>query len=165
MKTGIFYGSTTGNTANAAQQIGALLTGARTIPVKEAVKASFEACGLLILGTSTWGLGDLQDDWSDSLDSLRAADLRGKKVAIFGLGDQVGHPDSFVDAMGTLYEMAVAAGATVVGKWPTDDYDFLASAAVDGDQFLGLPLDEENQAAFTEERIAAWVEQLLAEAF
>ncbi|MCK4623354.1 MAG: flavodoxin [Desulfuromonadales bacterium] len=165
MKTGIFYGSTTGNTANAAQQIGALLTGAQSMPVEDAVKASFEACGLLILGTSTWGLGDLQDDWSDSLDSLRAADLRGKKVAIFGLGDQLGYPDTFVDAMGTLYETAVAAGATVIGKWPTDDYDFLASAAVNGDQFLGLPLDEENQAAFTEERIAAWVEQLLAEAF
>ena len=80
----------------------------------------------------------------------------GVMSACFAFGIAAGKP---------IAEMAIAAGATVVGRWPTDDYDFLASAAVDGDQFLGLPLDEENQAAFTEKRIAAWVEQLLAEAF
>ena len=163
MKTGIFYGSTTGNTEKAAGKIEALLAGAQVMPVVNAGKADFEDCDLLVLGTSTWGAGDLQDDWSEALDSLRAADLKGKKVALFGLGDQIAYPDTFVDGMGTLHEAAVAAGATIVGKWPAADYDFLVSEAEEDDQFFGLPLDEENQADFTDDRIGAWVKQLLTE--
>lgn len=165
MKTGIFYGSTTGNTENAAGKIGDLLAGSQVMPVGDVSKANFEEYDLLVLGASTWGAGDLQDDWSEALDSLRAADLRGKKVALFGLGNQLAYPDTFVDGMGTLHETAVAAGATIVGKWSAADYDFLVSEAEDDGQFFGLPLDEENQADLTDDRINAWVGQLLTEIF
>ncbi len=164
MKTGVFYGSTTGNTENAAVQICSLIAGSYMTSITDAVRADLEACDLLVLGTSTWGMGDLQDDWSDNLESLRAANLQGKKVAFFGLGDQAGYPDTFVDGMRELYDAAVEAGATVIGKCSDDGYDYVDSAAVEDGQFLGLVLDQENQPELTEERIQTWVDQLLREA-
>ena len=164
MKTGIFYGSTTGNTENAANLICALIGGSQMIPIGEAERADFKACDLLILGASTWGLGDLQDDWADSLDCLRHANLKGKKVALFGLGDQESYPGTFVDGIKTLHDASVEAGAAIVGRWSTDGYEFQDSAAFVEGQFLGLPLDEENQAELTDERIRIWADQILREA-
>jgi len=51
----------------------------------------------------------------------------------------------------------------VVGRWPTAGYDFAASQAVDGDHFLGLALDQHHQPVLTEERIDAWLAQILPE--
>ncbi|MEA3544697.1 MAG: flavodoxin [Thermodesulfobacteriota bacterium] len=163
MKTGIFYGSTTGNTKNAADQICALIGGSQATPIEDAVRTDLEACDLLFLGASTWGLGDLQDDWADSLASLSGADLKGKKVALFGLGDQESYPGTFVDGIKDLHDASVEAGATIVGLCSGDGYDFQDSTAFVNDQFLGLPLDEENQSELTEERIQAWVDQVIRE--
>ena len=164
MKTGIYYGSTTGNTENAANLICALIGGSQVAPIGDAVRADLEACDLLILGASTWGLGDLQDDWSDSLASLSSSNLKGKKVALFGLGDQEIYPGTFVDGMKELHDASVEAGATVIGLCSGDDYDFQDSAAFVDNQFLGLPLDDDNQAELTEERIRVWIDQVLEEA-
>lgn len=164
MKTGIFYGSTTGNTESAAHLICALIGGSQVTPIEDAVRADLEACKLLFLGASTWGLGDLQDDWADSLAGLSGANLKGKKVALFGLGDQETYPGTFVDGIKDLYDASVEAGATIVGLCSGDGYDFQDSAAFEEGQFLGLPLDEENQSELTEERIQTWVDQVLREA-
>lgn len=164
MKTGIFFGSTTGNTENVALQICALISGSRMSPVADAVRTDFEACDLVVLGASTWGFGDLQDDWADNLESLRAANLQGKSVAIFGLGDQIGFPDTFVDGIRDLHDAAVDAGAKIIGKCSADDYECSGSAALEEGQFLGLPLDQDNQAELIEERIHVWVDRLLREA-
>ena len=164
MKTGIFYGSTTGNTESAAHLICALIGGSQVTPIEDAVRADLEACDLLILGASTWGLGDLQDDWADSLASLSGADLKGKTVALFGLGDQEAYPGTCVDAIKDLHDAAVEAGATIVGLCSGAGYEFQDSTAFTDGQFLGLPLDEENQSELTEERIQIWVDQILREA-
>ena len=66
--------------------------------------------------------------------------------------------------MKALHDLALAAGATIVGKWPDKGYDYSASAAVEGDYFLGLPLDVENQDQLTEQRLDAWVSLLQEEA-
>jgi flavodoxin I len=79
-----------------------------------------------------------QPSWEEFLPQLVDADLSGKTIAIFGLGDQKKYPNEFVDAIGLLHDAFVAAGARVVGRWPTDGYEFAASQAVDGDEFLGL---------------------------
>jgi flavodoxin I len=166
MKIGIFYGSTTGNTALIAQQLAERVPTARLYPIAQATRADLEACDLLILGTSSWRAeGDrLQNDWNDAYDCLREAQLEGKKVALYGVGDQLRYPDAFVDGMKALHDLAVAAGATVIGKWPDEGYDYSASAAVEGDFFLGLPLDIENQNQLTEQRLADWVSLLQKEA-
>ena len=166
MKIGIFYGGSTGNTALIAQRLAERITTARLYPIANATRADLESCDLLILGTSSWhDAGDrLQNDWNDAYDCLREAQLEGAKVALYGVGDQVGYPDAFVDGMKALHDLAVAAGATIIGKWPDKGYDYSASAAVEGDYFLGLPLDVENQDQLTEQRLAAWVSLLQQEA-
>lgn len=160
MKAGIFYGSTTGYTESAAEEIATLWPDAQLTPISDAQKSDLEACDVLILGVSTWGIGDVQDEWDDALKQFKEANLSGKKVAIFGLGDQVGYADSFVDAMGVLYDASLEAGATCVGMWPTSDYDFDASTAVREGVFVGLPLDEHNQSDLSEQRMKDWIAQI-----
>jgi hypothetical protein len=49
--------------------------------------------------------------------------LSGRKVAVFGCGDQHGYGDYFCDAMEELYSSFAAAGCDMVGAWPTDGYE------------------------------------------
>jgi flavodoxin I len=159
---GIFYGSSTGNTEEAAkqiqQEIGA--DAAEVFNVANASTADLEKFDNLIFGCSTWGIGDMQDDFEDFLSEISNANLEGKKVAIFGYGDQDTYPDSFVDAIGEIYENIQGKGCEVIGKVATDDYDYDDSRAEIAGEFVGLPLDEENQSNMTDDRIEKWVQFL-----
>lgn len=157
MKTGIFYGSTTGTTESVAEKVGALL-GADVMPATEIDKV--EDYDFVIFATSTWGMGDLQDDWMGALDTLVTKNLSGKKVGLIGVGDQSSFGDTFVDGIGTIYEAIKDKGITLVGKTSTDGYDFSSSKAAEDDEFIGLVIDENNQSELTEERINAWVEKV-----
>ena len=157
---GIFYGSSTGNTEVAAEKIKALLgKEAETNNIDTAEKEEIEKFDYLIFGTSTWGIGDMQDDWEDFLDVLEEVDFGKKKVALFGMGDQVNFTESFVDGMGTIYD-TIYDRVTIVGAWPLDGYTFKESAAVKNGKFVGLALDKENQQDLTDERLKKWVEIL-----
>ena len=160
MATGIFYGSNGGATERIAELIKDKLgIDADLIDIGEAEVADFDKYDKLILGSSTWGEGDLQDDWESFWEDFKGIDLSGKTVALFGVGDQEGYPDNFCDAMGTIYRQAVENGANVVGTgWSTEGYDFDESTAVVDGAFVGLCLDEDNQDDLTEERVEMWVE-------
>lgn len=160
MTVHVIYGSDSGRTKAAAGKIAAKLD-AKVINISDATVADFEGCDLLVLGSPTYGEGDLQADWESGVDVLGEADLSGKKVALFGLGDQNTYPDSFVDAMGTLYDAVLEKGAEVVGFTDTKGYEFEGSTAVRDGQFVGLVLDQDNQAGKSEKRIAAWTSQIL----
>jgi flavodoxin I len=112
MTVHVIYGSDSGRTKAVAGKIAAKLDG-KIIDVSNATTADFEACDLLVLGSPTYGEGDLQADWETGIDVLAEADLTGKKVALFGLGDQSTYPDSFADTIGTLYDVVVERGAEV----------------------------------------------------
>ncbi|WP_235263462.1 flavodoxin domain-containing protein [Nitrincola sp. A-D6] len=86
-------------------------------------------------------------------------DLSGVKIALFGLGDQIGYGEWFQDAMGALHDLLRSAGAEMQGYWPVEGYDFEASKALtdDGQQFVGLALDEDGQSGQTEERLEKWL--------
>lgn len=101
------------------------------------------------------------DDWLYS--ELPNADLSGKKVALFGLGDSAGYSGNFCDSVGELYDCFTARGATVVGFTDQDGYDHYDSKAIRDDKFCGLMCDEQNQMDQSEDRATAWVEQLKAE--
>lgn len=163
MKTiGIFYGSTTGATEAVAQEI-ARQCGVGAADVRDVSKmtaGALAAYDVILFGSSTWGAGDLQDDWYGGIDVLRGCDLRGKTVALFGCGDSESYPDTFCGALGTLYDAARAAGAHVVGTVPVDDYSFEDSDAVRDGVFVGLALDEVNEGAKTQARISAWLADL-----
>lgn len=158
--TGIIFGSSTGNTENAARIIAEKIEGSVLKSVTDIDSEFLERCSSLVLGTSTWGSGELQDDWEKGAEILKQSDLSGKKVALFGLGDQAEWADTFVDAMGILYDIVKDKGAAVVGSWGTEGYSFAQSAAVEGGKFVGLVLDDNNQSELTEERIEKWVQSI-----
>ena len=122
----------------------------------------------LICGAPTWHTGaDEQRSgtaWDEFLyDRLPSLDLSGKKVAIFGLGDQGSYGDNFCDAAGELYDCFSAQGATMVGLTATDDYDYSDSKALRDGKFCGLLCDEDNEYDKSEGRANDWVEQLKGE--
>jgi flavodoxin I len=162
---GLFFGSSTGATAAAAQLIQAAFARRFGIEVELFDIADYfleemTSFDYLILGIPTWNIGQLQRDWENVVEAFDQLDLSGKHAALFGLGDQTGYPDTFVDAMIFLADLMEARGATLAGAWPTDGYTFARSWAVRGDRFVGLVLDDDNQAALTAGRIETWVEQL-----
>lgn len=164
---GLFYGSSTCYTEMAGEKIRAVLGEDRVdmfnIADEPVITAQFY--DYLIFGIPTWDYGELQEDWEEIWDELPELDLRGKAVALYGLGDQVGYPEWFLDAMGYLHAQLLARGARPCGYWPTEGYEFEASQALtpEGDQFVGLALDEENEFELTEERIARWCDQITRE--
>lgn len=160
MNVKVIYGSDAGCTRAVASRIAKKIN-ATALNITKASSEDMESADLLILGCPTYGLGDLQCDWEDRLNVLESADLSRSKVAIFGTGDQISYPDSFVDAIGILYDIVVNKGATVVGFTDPKGYDFSNSAALRDGQFVGLALDEDNQSSKTEGRITEWIAQLM----
>ena len=168
MKIGLFYGSTTCYTEMAAEKIRGII-GEDLVDihnVKETPLSLMAYYDLLLLGISTWDFGEIQEDWNELWEDIATTPMKGKVVALFGLGDQEGYGEWFLDAMGLLHDELKTAGAEFVGFWPNDDsYEFEASKALteDKSQFVGLALDEDSQYELSDERIATWVEQVLVE--
>ncbi|SMF63902.1 flavodoxin I [Alteromonadaceae bacterium Bs31] len=166
-EVGLFFGSDEGNTESVAYKIQAAF-GEDMIDVLDVANvtqlefANFEK---LIFGIPTWDFGQIQSDWDDFWADLEEIDFSGKTVALFGLGDQFGYGDFFLDAMGMLHDVIVANGATVIGHWPTEGYEFDASKAklADQDVFVGLALDEDQQPELTGQRLYAWCQQVANE--
>lgn len=164
-KTGVFYGSTTGTTESVARMIANKL-GISSGDVYDVSKLTADVAGsyeALILGTSTWGDGELQDDWYDGIKVLKGMDLSGKTVALFGCGDSESYADTFCDGMGILFNDLKDSGCRFIGAVSDADYTYCSSAAVTDGYFVGLAIDDINESDKTEERITAWTEMLKAE--
>ena len=156
-KTGIFYGSATGVTAEVARKIGKAL-GVEDADIHDVQQTAPDRLGdydLLVLGSSTWNNGELEDDWYDFVAGAESLDLSGKTIALFGCGDET-MSDTFCDAVGELYDRLKGTGATFVGQYNADGYHFDHSKAADGTTLRGLVLDEVNHADLTDKRIADW---------
>lgn len=161
-KVGIFYGSSSGETEDIANQIKSEL-GDDIADVKNIVMANEEDMNQyenLIFGTSTWRDAGLQYDWEFYQEMLDNIDFSGKKVALFGTGDQLNYPDNFVDAMRILFDKIKANNGEVVGFVDKDGYRFNKSAAIEDDKFVGLPIDESNEFDKTAARIQMWCKKL-----
>lgn len=162
-KIGIFYGSTTGITEEAANTIARKLN-MPSSDVHDVSKISAEKVApyeLLILGTSTWGAGELQDDWYGAVKILKTCDLSSKEIALFGCGDSCSYADTFCDGIGLLYDELKDSGAKFVGdKVDASEYNFTSSVAVADGNFVGLPLDEINEPEKTASRIDAWLDKI-----
>ena len=157
--TGIFYGSTTGNTEQLANDIAAQLGVASEDihNVGESSADDVDGYDVLLLGSSTWGAGDLQDDWYDFLDGLKAKDLSGKKVGLFGCGDSGSYPDTFCGALADIHDQLQGTGCTFIGAYTPEDYDVKDSPVCENGQFVGLAIDESDPDK-TDARVAAWTE-------
>lgn len=160
-KTGIFYGSTTGTTAAIAADIARKL-GVNEADVHNVSETSPDAFGkydVLILGTSTWGSGDLQEDWYDFISGIEVLDLKRKKIALFGCGDET-MSDTFCNAVGTLYDRLQPTGATFIAPYDTVGYSFNSSSAVRDGIGVGLLLDEVNHPEATGIRLQGWINEI-----
>ena len=169
-KVGIFFGTDTGNTRRIAKDISKILgtVADKPVNVRNASVTDMQAYDVLILGTPTYGEGQLPglstgnatESWEEFLPKLAGQDFSGKKVAIYGLGNQKSYPNEFIDAVFYVYEQFKDCGATLIGAWDIEGYHFKASKAVVDGRFVGLALDQENQKDLTPERLNTWLEML-----
>jgi len=167
---GVYYSTSTGNTETIAGYIADAVGSGDAEEIGDASDDTITGSDYLIVGAPTWHTdaesersGTTWDEWL--YETLPNLDMDGKKVAIFGCGDQESYGDYYCDAAGELYDQFKAKGATIFGMTSTDGYNHAASKAeVDG-KFVGLMCDEDNQYDESEPRAQAWVAQLKEEGF
>lgn len=170
-KIGIFFGTDSGSTRLIAKLMAKKLgedLAAKPLNVNRIVVNDMLQYDVLILGTPTYGEGQLPGkstkivagSWEEFLPQLKANDMAGKTVAIYGLGDQQKYSERFADSLFLLYSHLLACGARVIGSWSTHGYEFEKSKSVVDDNFVGLILDQSNQRLLTEQRIDTWLAQI-----
>ncbi len=163
----IFYGSSTCYTEMASEKIAAEI-GEERVDIYNIANEPIATASLyknIIMGIPTWDYGELQEDWEEVWPELDKLNLEGKKIALFGLGDQLGYPEWFLDSMGYLHDKLITRNATIIGYWPNTGFNFTSSKALTEDKtlFVGLALDDENEFDKTPERIRIWCEKILPE--
>lgn len=170
-KIGIFFGTDTGNSRKVAKTIHKQLGDAladKPVNINKAGIDDLLAYDVLIIGTPTYGDGELPgltagtstESWEEFMPNIAGADFSGKTIALYGLGDQEGYPDNFVDAMGMLYDAFADCGAEFVGFTSTAGFTFNSSKAAIEDEFVGLVLDEDNQKELSEQRLQDWLQAI-----
>ena len=160
MSTAIFFASSTGNSEEIANKIASALGEIEVFDLAGTKIEKINDYEKVILGGSTWGDGELNDDWEDAWGDFCKLDLSNKTIALFGLGDQESYSDEFCSALGIIYEQINKSGAKIVGFTSTDGYYHDASKAQIDDKFVGLIIDEDNQSDLTDERINNWVNEI-----
>ena len=164
MRIKLVYGSDTGNTELVTADLVKLLDKdeVEVKTVDKITEEDWQSHFNYLLGIPTWYDGELQSDWEDYFEEFKKIDFTGKKVAIFGLGDQIGYDEWFCDGIGILGKVVIENGGKLLGYTQKDSsYDFDESLALADDSTLyGLALDEDNQPELTNERLKKWVIQI-----
>ena len=164
-KVAIIYSFNTQKSQKVAEKIVATFgeKNIEAINAEELTKDIFEKFDNFILSAPTWFDGELPNYWDEFVPDLEEMDLANKTFAVFGLGDQKGYPENFCDAIGILVEILEECGANIIGRTNLDGYTYESSKAERSGQFLGLPIDQENQGRLTNGRVESWVNQLKKE--
>ena len=161
MDIGIYFGSMTGHTENVSDLISDFFHETTSVDyIENFTPEALSKFDLIIFGIPTWNVGELESSWEEFFPSLDNFDFSNKIVTIFGLGDQANYPDTFLDAMGILYDKLIDRHAIVIGKWQLVYYYFSDSLGFQDGFFVGLALDEDNQLDKTDKRIKTWIVQL-----
>ena len=164
-KTAIIYSFNTKKTGKVAERIKEAFNDdmVEMVNAEKISEALFMSFDQIIMGVPTWFDGELPNYWDEFVPALEDLDLSGKKVALYGLGDQKGYPENFLDGVGLMAKILEKCDAILVGFTSVEGYEFESSLAKRGDQFAGLAIDYENQGSMNKERIATWVESLKKE--
>ncbi|MDY0052708.1 MAG: flavodoxin [Aliarcobacter sp.] len=160
MSTAIFFASNSGNSEEIASKISSELNDIEVFDLAKNKIEKINDYNKIILGGSTWGDGELNDDWEDAWVDFCKLDLSSKTIALFGLGDQESYSDEFCSALGIIYEQVNSMGAKIIGFTSCEGYYHDASKAQIDDKFVGLVIDEDNQDDLTDERIKNWVNEI-----
>ncbi|MEE4115036.1 MAG: flavodoxin [Marinilabiliaceae bacterium] len=169
-QVGIFYGPAGGSTEAVANKIAALI-GADKCVTKAVSMASVDDLaefeniifGIATIGNETWNSEPLKSGWFSFMNDLEKADLSGKTIALYGLGDHIRYADHFVDAMGELKKVLAGKNVKLIGQVDAADYTFRDSKALEGDKFVGLPIDQDFEESLTDQRISSWIKELKKE--
>ena len=170
-KIGIFFGTDSGTTRLIAKKMAKVLGSDLTDKPLNVNRISIDDMlkyQALILGTPSYGEGILpgkstgvkDGSWDEFIPLLESIDLSDKVIALYGLGDQEKYSQHFADALFQLYSVLKKQGATLIGEWSTDGYDFEQSKSVVDDKFVGLVIDHGLQGLLTDQRINTWLEQI-----
>lgn len=164
-KTAIIYSFNTKKTGKIAERIREALGEKQVemVNAEELTEELFMSFDQIIMGVATWFDGELPNFWDEFVPALEEMDMKDKKIALFGLGDQKGYSENFIDGVGVMAEILEDQNAKLVGFTSTDGYEFEGSRALRGNQFCGLAIDYENQGSMNKERVNAWVDQLKRE--
>ncbi|MGE4585723.1 MAG: flavodoxin [Mangrovibacterium sp.] len=164
-KTAIIYSFHSNKTARAAEKIAEAFgeKQVETLNAEEITEDDFLNFDNMILGVPTWFDGELPNYWDELVPAIRELDLKGKTVAIFGLGDQLGYPENFADGVGIMGRLMRDRGARLIGYTENGNYSFESSGGLEDGRFMGLVLDQENQARLSKKRIENWVAQIKKE--
>ena len=160
MSTAIFYASSTGNSDEVANKISSALGEIEVFNLANTKVEKINEYDKVILGGSTWGDGELNDDWEDAWVDFCKLDLSNKTITLFGLGDQESYSYEFCSALGIIYEQLLSSKAKIIGFTSTEGYYHDASKAQIDDKFVGLVIDEDNQSELTDKRIEDWVQNI-----
>ncbi|TDT72367.1 flavodoxin I [Hypnocyclicus thermotrophus] len=163
-KIAIYFTSENGITENVAYDIKYAFD--MDIDIFDIKNKGFEEISkydLVIFGTPTYGVGALPDAWNEKLQELKTVDLKGKYIALFGTGNQVLFHESFIDAVEKIYTVIKDKNIKLIGQTDTRTYNFEESKAILNNKFLGLAIDDINQADLSIERIENWVMDLKKE--
>ena len=172
-KIGLFFGTETGTTRLVAKKLHKKLGEDicdKPLNVNRIAPADMLKYDALILGTPSYGEGNIpgkgasgcfEPNWEEFLAQFDGPpDLRGKRVAFFGLGAQERYPERFCGSLLALYTVFKGWGAEIVGEWPVDGYTFAHSPAALEGRFVGLVIDQRTQSLFTDARIDAWLARI-----
>jgi flavodoxin I len=169
-KTALIYWPKKGNVENTAAKLAAYFDkdGIDVFTISEVEVNKLPGYDFIIIGGSTIGADNWEDvhttKWYAFFEALKGINLNGKKAAIYGLGDQILYPEHFVDGMAIIRDEFANAGAEIIGAWPAEGYEHTDSKSLEGDHFIGLALDDDQQPELSNERIDKWVSMLKAEA-
>ncbi|MBN1337918.1 MAG: flavodoxin domain-containing protein [Bacteroidales bacterium] len=137
-------------------------------PVSEVTEEIMNRYNFFIFGGSTAGAETWRDAsdsnrWSEFFLMLDKVNLENKKVAFYGLGDQILYPLHFVDGLGVFEKEFSVRGAFIAGRWPDKGYDYTESEGVSNGMFYGLALDEDNESDLSPQRLSKWALQIKKE--
>jgi len=171
-KIGLFYWPIKGNVETVAKKIKEVY-GADEVDIIDLSKAEPKHLfhyQNLIMGCSTVGSESWEDATEDNIwykflhkmedDNI---DLNGKKLAIYGLGDQMRYPYNFVDGMERVFSHIVNHNITHIAQWPNEGLTFKESLALHDNMFRGLAIDLDNDEDEAGATITKWVEMIKKE--
>jgi len=167
-KTAILFSPVGGNVNSVADKLGVMIGNDKVdiIPVKEVESEALINYSQIILVGSTvgadhWTNQILVDEWEAFFARIGEFSFEKKKVAIIGLGNCVLYPEHFADGMANLYKRVTTQNAEVFGFVDAKDYDFTDSKSVNEEgYFVGLAIDEDNEADLTPERLKKWIDTI-----
>lgn len=167
-KIGLFYWPLGGNVEKVAEEIKSFFKDdIELLDLSETTSDDLYNYENIIFGGSTFGADywehvSTDNKWYLLFDDIekKEVDLKGKKVAFYGLGDQVRYPHHFVDGLKIIHDNIAKHNVEVVGKWPNDGYEFYESKALIDNEFLGLVIDMDNNKDEMPNKVSVWVNQL-----